>query len=127
MGDYAGMQDPGPAYLEAARNGDLTAYVVGALWWERDLGEEQVASLVERRERYSHGRFRATSVKIMQDGVAENFTAAMTTPYLDASGTPTDQLGALLRQPGCAPALRGRTLCRGLPGPRARDRRPRGP
>ncbi len=25
VGDYAGMQDPGPAYLEASRNGDLTA------------------------------------------------------------------------------------------------------
>ena len=100
VGDYAGMQDPGPAYLEASRNGDLTAYVVGALWWERDLGEEQVASLVERRERYSHGRFRATSVKIMQDGVAENFTAAMTSPYLDASGTPTTNSGLSFVNPG---------------------------
>jgi predicted amidohydrolase YtcJ len=93
IGDYAGMQDPGPAYLAAARQGDLTAYVVGALWWERDLGEEQVESLIERRERYTHGRFRATSVKIMQDGVAENFTAAMTAPYLDADGRPTANSG----------------------------------
>lgn len=100
VGDYAGMQDPGPAYLEASRNGDLTAYVVGALWWERDLGEEQVASLVERRERYSHGRFRATSVKIMQDGVAENFTAALTAPYLDASGAPTTNSGLSFVNPG---------------------------
>ena len=93
IGDYAGMQDPGPAYLAAARQGDLTAYVVGALWWERDLGEEQVESLIERRERYTHGRFRATSVKIMQDGVAENFTAAMTSPYLDADGQATANSG----------------------------------
>jgi predicted amidohydrolase YtcJ len=93
VGDYAGMSDPGPTYLEAARRGDLTAHVVGALWWERDLGEEQVDSLVDRRERYSHGRFRATSVKIMQDGVAENFTAAMTSPYLDPSGQPTNNSG----------------------------------
>ena len=93
VGDYAGMQDPGPDYLKAAQTGDLTAYVVGALWWERDLGEEQVESLVERRERYTHGRFRATSVKIMQDGVAENFTAAMTAPYLGADGRPTTNSG----------------------------------
>jgi predicted amidohydrolase YtcJ len=100
VGDYAGMQDPGPAYLRAAQNGDLTAYVVGALWWERDLGEEQVASLVERRERYTHDRFRATSVKIMQDGVAENFTAAMTAPYLGADGAPTINSGLSFVNPG---------------------------
>ena len=33
----------------AAQRGDLTAHVVGALWWDRDRGDEQVASLVERR------------------------------------------------------------------------------
>ncbi|MCW2764664.1 MAG: nfdA 4 [Nocardioides sp.] len=93
VGDYAGMDDPGPTYLRAARSGDLTAHVVGALWWNRDLGEEQVAALVARRAAYSHGRFRATSVKFMQDGVAENGTAAMTTPYLDRCGHPTDNSG----------------------------------
>jgi predicted amidohydrolase YtcJ len=93
VGDYAGMQDPGPTYLAAAQRGDLTADVVGALWWDRELGEEQVESLVERRKEYSHGRFRATSVKIMQDGVAENYTAAMTSPYLDASGEATANSG----------------------------------
>jgi predicted amidohydrolase YtcJ len=93
VGDYAGMQDPGPTYQAAAQRGDLTAYVVGALWWDRELGEEQVESLVERRKQYSHGRFRATSVKIMQDGVAENYTAAMTSPYLDASGEVTANSG----------------------------------
>ena len=39
------------------------------------------------------GRFRATSVKIMQDGVAENFTAALAEPYLDRCGHPTDNRG----------------------------------
>jgi predicted amidohydrolase YtcJ len=32
-------------------------------------------------------------VKIMQDGVAENFTAAMTSPYLDRCGHPTSHSG----------------------------------
>src|SRR5690606_30448499 len=32
------------------------------------------------------GRFTTGSVKIMADGVAENFTAAMLEPYLDACG-----------------------------------------
>jgi len=40
-----------------------------------------------------HGRFRATSVKIMADGVCENFTASMLDPFLAADGTPTDNTG----------------------------------
>jgi len=67
--------------------------VVGALWWDRDRDEEQVASLVERRAAYTHGQFRAISVKVMQDGVAENGTAALTSPYLDRCGHPTGNSG----------------------------------
>jgi predicted amidohydrolase YtcJ len=93
VGNYAGMDDPGPVYRRAARNGDLTADVVGALWWDRDRGAEQVPELVERRAAYSHGRFRATSVKIMQDGVAENGTAALSSPYLDRCGHATTNTG----------------------------------
>ncbi|WP_210439630.1 amidohydrolase [Nocardioides xinjiangensis] len=93
VGAYAGMQDTGPAYLRAARSGELTGSVVGALWWERERGLEQVAELVERREACSHGRFAATSVKIMQDGVAENGTAALVEPYLDRCGHPTANAG----------------------------------
>jgi predicted amidohydrolase YtcJ len=93
VGSYAGMDDPGPTYLLAAQRGELTAHVVGALWWDRERGEEQVASLVARRKEYSQGRFRATSVKVMQDGVAENGTAALTAPYLDSRGHPTANSG----------------------------------
>jgi len=93
VGDYAGMDDPGPAYVRAARRGDLSGHVVGALWWDRDRGEEQVAELVARREEYSVGRFHATSVKVMQDGIAENGTAALTTSYLDRCGHPTGNRG----------------------------------
>ena len=93
VGAYAGMDDPGPTYRRAAERGTLTGWVVGALWWDRARGVEQVADLVARRAAYSHGRFRATSVKIMQDGVAENFTAAMDAPYLDRCGHPTANRG----------------------------------
>ena len=93
VGAYAGMDDPGPTYLRAAQRGDLSADVVGALWWDRERGEEQIAELVAKRERYSHGRFRATSVKVMQDGVAENGTAALTAPYLDRCGHTTSNSG----------------------------------
>lgn len=93
VGNYADLTDPGPAYLRAAEDGTLTARVVGALWWDRTAGAEQIDSLVARRQRYRAGRFAATSVKIMQDGVAENFTAAMLDPYLDAHAHPTDNAG----------------------------------
>jgi predicted amidohydrolase YtcJ len=93
VGAYAGMDDPGPTYRRAAANGDLTGHVVGALWWDRDRGEEQVADLVERRAAWTHGRFHATSVKIMQDGVLENGTAALSAPYLDPEGQETGNLG----------------------------------
>ncbi len=93
LGDYAGGADASPAYLRALESGALTARVRGALWWRRDRGAEQIPDLVERRSTYSRGRLVAGSVKIMQDGVAENFTAGMTTPYLDACGHGTDNLG----------------------------------
>jgi predicted amidohydrolase YtcJ len=93
IGDYAGMMDPGPSYRRAVENGTLTGDVVGALWWDRNRGLSQLPDLLARREELSSGRFRATSVKIMQDGVAENFTAAMLHPYLDRCGHATDNRG----------------------------------
>jgi hypothetical protein len=66
--------------------GRLTGRVVGALWWERDQGLEQVDRLLALREELTGGRLAATSVKIMQDGVAENHTAAMLSPYLRGCG-----------------------------------------
>ncbi|GAA1807085.1 amidohydrolase [Agromyces neolithicus] len=93
VGSYGDAGDPGPAYLAAAASGKLTARVVGALWWDRTAGLEQIPSLVERRERYRGGRFAATSIKIMQDGVAENFTASMLEPYCDGHGHFTDNSG----------------------------------
>jgi predicted amidohydrolase YtcJ len=80
-----------PVYIETARDGRLTARVVGALWWERHRGEEQIDELIDKRAQAEGlDRFRATSIKIMQDGVCENFTAAMIDPYLDADGHPTE-------------------------------------
>src|SRR5262245_43975950 len=86
-------------YLSFARSGELTARVVGALWWDRHRGIEQVEDLIAQRERGRAGRFRATSVKIMQDGVIENFTAGVLEPYLDANGHPTDNRGKSFVEP----------------------------
>jgi hypothetical protein len=83
IGDYLGALDPMPAYLAAARAGQLTARVRGALWWDRARGNEQIPEILARREAGQAGRFTAGTVKIMQDGVPENFTAAMIDPYLN--------------------------------------------
>ena len=80
-------------YVDAAGRGDLTARVVGALWWDRHRGAEQIEGFVEMRERGRVGRFAPTSIKIMQDGVCENFTAAVIDPYLDANGESTENRG----------------------------------
>jgi predicted amidohydrolase YtcJ len=82
VGSYAGSSDQFGTYLRAARSGALFARVAGALWWDRDRGLEQIPDLLRRRaEAGEQGRFRTPVVKIMQDGVAENFTAAMLEPY----------------------------------------------
>ena len=114
VGQYAGMDDPGPTYLRAAQRGDLTAHVVGALWWDREQGEEQIASLVERRTAYTHGRFRATSIKFMQDGVAENGTAALGAPYLDRCGHATTNSGHSFLDPQALRTYVGRLDAEGF-------------
>lgn len=69
------------AYVALAERGTLTARVTGALWWDRHQGLEQVAELVHLRSRHTVGRFSPTAIKIMQDGLCENLTAAMLEPY----------------------------------------------
>ncbi|GHB63340.1 amidohydrolase [Streptomyces xanthochromogenes] len=99
VGNFGSMDDPADAYVAAARDGSLTARVVGALWWDRERGAEQIPELVERRREVSRGRFRAGTVKIMQDGVAETGTAALLGPYLDACGCATANTGTSFVDP----------------------------
>ena len=103
VGRFAGMADPSDAYLTAARDGSLTARVVGALWWDRERGAEQIPELAERRAALSHGRFRAGSVKLMLDGVAETGTAALLDPYLDKCGCATGNRGTSFIDPDQLP------------------------
>ncbi len=81
VGSDGGLGDVTAAYRAAQSKALLTARVVAALWWERDQGLEQLDRLVATRRELTGGPLSATSVKIMQDGVAENHTAAMLSPY----------------------------------------------
>jgi predicted amidohydrolase YtcJ len=107
VGDYAAVPDCFAAFLDADRRGLLTARVTGALWWQRGAGLTQLAALTDRRaeagragaERPGGGRFRATSVKVMQDGICENYTAAMLSSYRDGQGHPTGNTGISFFEP----------------------------
>lgn len=99
LGTYANITDASAAYAACAADGTLTARVVGALWWDRDRGAEQIEELAERRSTWTRGRFRPSSVKIMQDGTVENRTAGMLAPYLDRAGRPTGSTGQSLVDP----------------------------
>ncbi|WP_030344608.1 amidohydrolase [Streptomyces sp. NRRL S-1022] len=103
VGDFLGMDDPAGAYLTAAQDGTLTARVVGALWWDRERGAEQIPELAEKRAALSRGRFRAGAVKLMLDGVAENGTAALLDPYLDRCGCRTANRGKSFIDPARLP------------------------
>ena len=81
------------AYRSLAERDELTARVIGALWWDRHRGIEQVKDLVERRSRGSIGSFHPTAVKIMTDGVLEDRSGALLRPYCDVSGEETDEDG----------------------------------
>ena len=114
-----GMPDSFDTYLMAADYGMLSSHVVGALWWDRARGLDQIDDLLARREQasagqfsggqfsggqfsagqFSGGQFRATTVKLMLDGVCETFTAAMSSPYLDRHGHATGHQGRLFIEP----------------------------
>lgn len=74
------------AYQALDGRGELYLRVVASLWWERDEGVEQLERLRRQRDAYTQGNVRATTVKVMQDGVMENYTAAMLEPYIGQDG-----------------------------------------
>ncbi len=69
------------AYRALDGRGELTLRVVASLWWERTAGLEQIDDFKRMRDEYTRGNLNAGTVKIMQDGVMENYTAAMSKPY----------------------------------------------
>jgi predicted amidohydrolase YtcJ len=87
------------AYVTAAERGTLKSRVVGALWWDRQRGADQIEELKELRRIGTVGRLNCGTVKIMQDGVLENFTGAILSPYRDASGMATGNSGISMVEP----------------------------
>ena len=99
IGEHANLLDASGTYREASERGLLTARVVGALFWDRHRGAEQIGDLLGRREVMNGPQLSAGTVKIMQDGVPENFTAGMTEPYLDGCGCRTTNAGLSFLDP----------------------------
>ncbi len=88
INDAAVQQPALDAYRALDKRNELSMRVVASLWWERTLGLEQIDELKRLRDEYSSGNVNATAVKIMQDGVMENYTAVMSEPYY-VDGNPT--------------------------------------
>lgn len=84
-------------YIDAAKAGDLLVRVTACHWWDRTAGIGQLDAILERRkavaDAFDPAVLNANSVKVMVDGVAENYTAAMHHVYLDHHGHDTDNRG----------------------------------
>lgn len=126
VGAYANMTDPAPTYHAALDRGLLTARVVGALWWDRERGAEQIPELVARREELNRGRFRAGD----GEGHAGRHRGE---PHRRDARPVSDRLRLLLgqqrhqlRRTGRAEEVRHRARRVRFPGPLPRAWRPRG-
>lgn len=73
------------AYRSLAVSGELLGRTVGALWWDRRQGIDQVDQLLEMRSE-PEGRYLPLTVKLMLDGVIENGTASLLEPYVGGAG-----------------------------------------
>jgi predicted amidohydrolase YtcJ len=87
------------SYVTAAQRGELTMRLEANLLWSDERDADQLDALLEQRARGTVGRLRVRGAKIFQDGVAENFTAAMLEPYLDGHGVVTDNRGLGMFEP----------------------------
>ena len=97
VGNFPGIPGALASYRRALAEGTLKAHVVGAQWWERGEGIEQLEGMIRTRDEIAalgrEDRFSLGSIKFMVDGVAENHTAAMLEPYRDGHGHSTDNRG----------------------------------
>lgn len=79
--DAAVTQGSLDLYRALDERGDLTLRVVASMWWEPGTNIDQVEHYKSLRQEYTSGNLNAGTIKIMQDGVLENFTGALSEPY----------------------------------------------
>lgn len=84
--DNIGLYGTIPAYQRAAAEDLLTLRVVAALYWRPNRGMEQLERMKQIRTASNTGNFKATSVKIWQDGVMHTHTARLLEDYSDRPG-----------------------------------------
>ncbi|MBC9943650.1 amidohydrolase [Leucobacter sp. cx-328] len=84
LGAYLTLPDCLPSYLETLSEGSLRARVTGSMWWPPAAGPEYLPEMFERIAGAQRAGFDVRSVKIMQDGICENCTAALIEPYRGA-------------------------------------------
>ncbi len=89
-----GMMDAGAdagtdsAFAALARADELTAQMTICQRYDADQDDSvQVARFVERRSRLGTANPRATAIKIMLDGIIEQYTGRLLQPYLDRPDT----------------------------------------
>ena len=128
VGALFGQPDSLPVYLQAQASGQLRARVVGAQWWDRDRGAEQVAELVARRRR---PRPRGLPGHLGQGDAGRrrrelHRRAAVVVPRRAAAPRPATAASASSTRSRCGSTSPTLDAAR-LPGARARAGRPRGP
>jgi len=87
------------AYRVALDRGTLYSRVVGAIFWDRSRGLDQIPDIIDRTKKVGSEHrawFRAGAVKIVVDGVMESFTASLSKPYSDGCGHATENRGLSL-------------------------------
>ncbi|MGC7101264.1 amidohydrolase [Amycolatopsis lurida] len=98
VGEYLTLPDCLPTYQREMAAGTLRARITGSLWWNPAWDVTDLPALLETRARAGAAAgLRMNSVKIMQDGICENHTAAMIGPY---QGTGAQNRGKSVIDPG---------------------------
>ncbi|MBL3699112.1 amidohydrolase [Leucobacter luti] len=85
LGEYLTLPDSLPSYRDTIASGALTARVTGSLWWPPAAGPEYLPEILARVAAARSAGVAVSSVKIMQDGICENCTAALIEPYTGVS------------------------------------------
>ncbi|MGO3833607.1 MAG: amidohydrolase [Microbacteriaceae bacterium] len=96
LGEYLTLPDCIPAYLETISDGSLRARVTGSVWWPIEAGVSFVPEMIARVRELREAGMAVNSVKIMQDGICENCTAALIAPY---TGVNPEQRGDSVIEP----------------------------